>query len=37
MNKNLRSRVQAAEIGFLRGIRGLTLLDKVKSSDFVNL
>ena len=29
----VRSRVQAAEMGFLRRISGLTLLDKVKSAD----
>ena len=29
----MRSRVQAAEMGFLRRISGLTLLDKVKSAD----
>ena len=33
MNEKVRSRVQAAEMGFLRGISGLTLLDKVKSAD----
>ena len=33
MNKKVRSRVQAAEMGFLRRISGLTLLDKVKSAD----
>ena len=33
MNEKVRSRVQAAEIGFLRRISGLTLLDKVKSAD----
>ena len=32
-NEKVRSRVQAAEMGFLRGISGLTLLDKVKSAD----
>ena len=29
----MRSRVQAAEMGFLRRISGLTSLDKVKSAD----
>ena len=29
----MRSRVQAAEMGFLRRMSGLTLLDKVKSAD----
>ena len=33
MNEKVRSRVQAAEMGFLRRISGLTLLDKVKSAD----
>ena len=33
MNKKVRSRVQAAEMGFLRRISDLTLLDKVKSAD----
>ena len=33
MNEKLRSRVQAVEMGVLRRISGLTLLDKVKSSD----
>ena len=33
MNEKVRSRVQAAEIGFLRRISGLTLLDKGKSAD----
>ena len=33
MNENGRSRVQAAEMRFLRRISGLTLLDKVKSAD----
>ena len=32
MNKKVRPRVQAAEMGFLRRIRGLTLLDKVKNA-----
>ena len=32
MNEEVRSRVQAAEMGFLRRINGLTLLDKVKSA-----
>ena len=33
MNEKVRSRVQAAEMGFLQRISGLTLLDKVKSAD----
>ena len=33
MNEKVRSQVQAAEMGFLRRISGLTLLDKVKSAD----
>ena len=33
MNEKVRSRVQAAEMGFLRRISSLTLLDKVKSAD----
>ena len=33
MNEKVRSLVQAAEMRFLRRIRGLTLLDKVKSAD----
>ena len=33
MNERVRSRVQAAEVGFLRRIGGLTLLDNVKSAD----
>ena len=33
MNEKVKSRVQAAEMGFLRKISGLTLLDKVKSAD----
>ena len=33
MNEKVRSRVQAAEMGFLRRISGLTLLDDVKSAD----
>ena len=33
MNEKVRSRVQAAEMGFLRRISGLTLLDKVISAD----
>ena len=33
MNEKVRSRVQAAEMGFLREISGLTWLDKVKSVD----
>ena len=32
MNEKVRFRVQAAEMGFLRRISGLTLLDKVKSA-----
>ena len=32
-NEKVRSRVQAAEMGFLRRISGSTLLDKVKSAD----
>ena len=31
--EKVRSRVHAAEMGFLRKISGLTLLDKVKSAD----
>ena len=33
MNEKVRSRVQATEMGFLRRISGLTLLDKIKSAD----
>ena len=33
MNETVRSRVQAAEMGFLRRISGLTLLNKVRSAD----
>ena len=33
MNEKVRSRVQAAEMGFLRRMSGLTLLGKVKSAD----
>ena len=33
MNEKVRSRVQAAEMGFLGRISSLTLLDKVKSAD----
>ena len=33
MTEKMRSRVQAAEICFLRNVRGLSLLDKVKSTD----
>ena len=33
MNEKVRFRVQAAEIGFLRRISDLILLDKVKSAD----
>ena len=33
MNEKVRSRVQAAEMGFLQRISDLTLLDKVKSAD----
>ena len=32
MNEKVRSRVQAAEMGFLRRMSGLTLLDKVKGA-----
>ena len=32
MNEKVRSRVQAAEMGFLRRISSLTLLGKVKSN-----
>ena len=32
MNEKVRSRVQAAYMGFLRRISDLTLLDKVKSA-----
>ena len=35
MNEKVRSRVQAAEMGFLRRISGLTSLDKVKSADIL--
>ena len=37
MNEKVRSRVQAAKMGFLRRISGLTLLDKAKVQIFVNL
>ena len=40
MNEKVRFRVQAAEVGFLRRICGLTLLDKVKNADigeFLNI
>ena len=33
MIKRVRSQVQAAEMGFLQKVRGLFLLDKVKSTD----
>ena len=33
MNEKVRSRVQAAEMGFFRRISGLILLDKVKNAD----
>ena len=33
MNEKVKSRVQAADMEFLRRISGLTLLDKVKSAD----
>ena len=33
MNEKVRSRVQAAEMGFLRRISGLTFLDKVNIAD----
>ena len=33
MNEKVRCRVQATEMGFLRRISGLTLLDKDKSAD----
>ena len=33
MNEKVRSRVLAAEMGFLRRTSGSTLLDKVKSAD----
>ena len=33
MNEKVRTRVQAAEMGFLRRISGLTLLDNVKRAD----
>ena len=33
MNEKVRSRVQAAEMGFLQRISDWTLLDKVKSAD----
>ena len=33
MTERVRSRVQAAEMGFLRKVSGLSLLDKVKSTD----
>ena len=35
MNEKVRSRVQGAEMGFLRRISGLTLLDKVKSANIL--
>ena len=33
MNEKVRSRVQAAKMGFLLRFSGLTLLDKIKSAD----
>ena len=33
ITQRVRSRVQAAEIGFLRNVRGLSLLEKIKSTD----
>ena len=33
MTERVRSRVQAAEMGFLQKLSGLSLLDKVKSTD----
>ena len=33
MTERVRSRVQAAEIDFLQKVRGLSLLDKIKSTD----
>ena len=33
MTERMRSRVQAAEIIFLKKVRGLSLLDKVRSTD----
>ena len=33
MNQKVRSRVQAAEMGFLQRLSSFTLLDKVKSAD----
>ena len=33
MTERLRFRVHAAEMGFLRKVRGLFLLDEVKSTD----
>ena len=33
MTEKVRSQVQAAEMGFLQKVRGLSLLDKVKSSN----
>ena len=33
MNEKVKPRVQAAEMGFLRRINGLTLLDEVNSAD----
>ena len=33
MSKSVRSRVQAAEIDFLRKVRGLSLLEKLKRTD----
>ena len=36
MNEKARSRVYAAEMGFLRRICGLTLLDKARSANIRN-
>ena len=33
MNERVGSRVQAAEMGFLQKVRGLSLLDKVKTTE----
>ena len=33
ITERVRSRVQADEIGFLQKVRGLSLLDKIKSTD----
>ena len=37
MNGKVRSRVQVAEMGFMRRIKGLILLDEVKSADIHEL